>query len=185
MTLLICTALIPLARHIRDKTSHSQATSILSCTRDVVKSAELPRIEGQNDNSRCRLMQHGSLPNQKNVPRWTEGSQQVTTASHRVEDATLHRIGAQFEDNQLSPIAAQMTNNLRGGTIRHQYHQTSLHYVDTLRGTFQASEMSSLHPMERFLLETSAEQPANFFQPSAGQLSANRGYFRRSIPSAK
>ncbi|KAF7511271.1 hypothetical protein GJ744_004836 [Endocarpon pusillum] len=175
------------ASHLGDNISRSRAISIRSGTGDAVDSAEpeLRRIERQNDGSNHGQMQLSSLYVQKNVPHGTAGSQQATITSRRLEDPVLRQIGTQFEDNQLSSSAAHITDNSKGGTGRHQHHQSTLHHVDISRGTLQGSQLSNLHPMERFLLETSSEQPTIFAESITGRLSTPQGYFRRSSPATK
>ncbi|ERF68168.1 hypothetical protein EPUS_05249 [Endocarpon pusillum Z07020] len=145
--------------------SRCRAISLPRGTGDAVDSAELSRIERQNDGSNRGQMQLSSLYEQKNVPHGTAGSQQATITSRWLEGPVLRRIGAQFEDNQLASSAAHITDNSKGGTGRHQHHESTLHRVDISRGTLQASQLSNLHPMERFLLEASSEQPTIFAEP--------------------
>lgn len=120
-----------------------------------------------------------SLPEQKNVPHRVADSQHTLSIIQRKDDPALRHIGAQFQDQDLSPDLAHIADNIESEKGRHQHHQVPRHRVETFPGNFQAPRWSNLSPMERYLLELPTQQPAAFVEPSTGQLSTRRRCLRR------
>lgn len=133
--------------------------------------ADCPEVKGRAMPYTAQNWSHASLSEQKTVPYWAAGSQQLMTRSRQVEDTTLHGVGAQFDAHQVAH--ADLTGDVDSHKEPHGRHQDQVPRVDmSSRGIVQAHGYSGPSPMERFLMETLSQQPALFFESLEGHLSS-------------
>jgi hypothetical protein len=173
------------SRTTHEDSPRSRRVSIPTTFGNMVNFAQLSGSERQNGNAHPAQMAQGSPPELNKFPHGAVGSQQLMTSSGSIQGQELHGTGAQFEDRQHSPDPAGLTDDIISDKDRHHRHQASVHGMRISPGILEAPEYLNLRPIERFLLETRAQQPAVFVEPSRGHPPARGGCSHRSSPSAK